>query len=457
MNKITILPVNKKAEAGKELLTADLFYNNSTMTPIEFANSIKDLNWSIKNEKLIAPEGKSQKELDKALLVLGIDNSKELPSLRYKSKNVKEGFLSIGESKVQKAKYAIKDEAMANASTKAIGKSTVPFNDQYDSSSQSYADALEAGYPGKLTKAKATASQFAASDKVWIFGSTITERAYLGRKKEDFVSEVEKTFNSYHKPLIEKAIAAGVTTFNVGTASGIDAMALDYLKEKGFVPVVKYTDLGTYFEVVSGSELNKTEGQNFDVLSANVDTRTSSVYNELLDSLYDSDKRFTPKWFSSLTSSELINKGKDIVKQRVLKTIAELDNSYKGKSTVGFRFKLKNELTSATGRIVIGNTLFDSIVEEVLMSFRSDIKTKTNKVAVNSVDTVLKPVENNKYTYSTLPFSKEEKETILTNFTEKYFKGKSSSEAQKYIEEALEKASPEEQKEIIEKLKACYR
>jgi hypothetical protein len=61
------------------------------------------------------------------------------------------------------------------------------------------------------------------------------------------------------------------------------------------------------------------------------------------------------------------------------------------------------------------------------------------------------------YTYFTLPFTKEEKETILANFTEKYFKGKHPSVAKRYIEEALEKASPEEQKEIIEKLKACYR
>jgi hypothetical protein len=60
-------------------------------------------------------------------------------------------------------------------------------------------------------------------------------------------------------------------------------------------------------------------------------------------------------------------------------------------------------------------------------------------------------------TFDTLPFNAEEKQTILTNFTAKFFKGKSSSEAQKYIEEALEKASPEKQNEIIELLKECYK
>jgi hypothetical protein len=61
------------------------------------------------------------------------------------------------------------------------------------------------------------------------------------------------------------------------------------------------------------------------------------------------------------------------------------------------------------------------------------------------------------YTYFTLPFTKEQKETILANFTEKYFKGKHPSVAKRYIEEALEKASPEKQNEIIELLKECYK
>ena len=116
------------------------FYNNPNESPVDFAKSIKDMPWVIRNKKIIAPEGKNQKELDKALLVLGIDNSKELPALKYKSKNVKKGFLSIAESEVIKDRYAIKDDAMANSSTKAIGQGTtkdskgVIFNPKYQSS-----------------------------------------------------------------------------------------------------------------------------------------------------------------------------------------------------------------------------------------------------------------------------------------------------------------------------------
>ena len=71
----------------------------------------------------------------------------------------------------------------------------------------------------------------------------------------------------------------------------------------------------------------------------------------------------------------------------------------------------------------------------------------------------LKPAEGElvKYTFFTLPFSKEEKESILANFTAKHFKGKNPSFAKAHIEEALAKATAEEQVEIIEKLKDCYR
>ena len=376
-NKIIILPLNKALTTGQELLQTAFFYNNPNVSPVEFANSIKNMNWVIRNEKIIAPEGKSQKELDKALLVLGIDNSGELPSLKYKSKNAKEGFLSIGTSEVQKGKYVIKDEAMANASTKAIGKATVPFNDKYQSSSAAYANAIENTSPNALAKAKSTKEQFVATDKVWVFGSTITERAYLGRKKEEFVAEVEKTFNAYHKPLIDKAINAGVKTFNVGTALGIDKMASEYLQAKGFVPVVRYSELGTYNEFVPAADLVKTLGQNFDPAQPEIKSAISSVYNELLDSLYENTNRFTPKWFSNLTASDLIGNGKNIVKDRILKTIAAIDNNYRSNNTTGFRIKLANELRlSSGGRIVVGNTLFDSIVEEVLMSFRADIIAK---------------------------------------------------------------------------------
>ena len=379
-SNITIVPLDKTIETDKQELLISYFYNNPNESPVDFAKSIKDMPWVIRNKKIIAPEGKNQKELDKALLVLGIDNSKELPALKYKSKNVKKGFLSIAESEVIKDRYAIKDDAMANSSTKAIGQGTtkdskgVIFNPKYQSSSDGYAKALDKVYPDKRAKAKSTKEQFVSTDKVWVFGSMITPRAYQGRNEAEFVTAVKKTFESYHKPLIMKALDAGVNTFYVGTASGIDAMTLELLKEFRYVPVIKYTKVGTYYEVVPTGLVNEVEGQNFDPAKPLVKTKSIKQFNQLFDEIYENEKGKTPTWFTELTNSELINSGLSLVESKIKEAIVKLDSDFKSKNMVGFRFNFINALNNnGSGRIEIGNSLFDSMVEQVLMKFRDAV------------------------------------------------------------------------------------
>jgi hypothetical protein len=361
---------------------------------------------------------------------------------------------------VFKEKFAIKDEAMANSSTKAIGKATNPLNSQYQSSSAAYADALESFYPGTLAKAKSTKVQFVPTDKVWVFGSTITQNAYLGRNKEEFIAEVEKTFQSYHKPLIDKAVEAGVSSFFVGTASGIDDMAVKHLEGLGFKKVIRYSELGTYNEMVSAKAFEQATDTMYDPKLADTKTINSSVYNELLDILYDDIERKTPEWFTKLTQSELINNGKEIVKNELRSIITDLDTSYRKNNYVGFRVKFINELKFSSGRIVVGKTLFDSLVEEILMEYRQAVlasSAKLNQASARLEDNITQSKQVGSFTFNTLPFTAEQKQTILTNFTAKYMKGKSEREAKKYIEEALEKRDAEGQKEIIELLKECYR
>ena len=67
------------------------------------------------------------------------------------------------------------------------------------------------------------------------------------------------------------------------------------------------------------------------------------------------------------------------------------------------------------------------------------------------------PSKKTVISFSELNFTASEKQTILTNFTAKYLSGKTTQEAQKYIDEALAKSDEQGQKEIIEKLKECYR
>lgn len=381
-SNITKIALGKALTTEQKELRLEYFYNDDSLTPLAFAESIQDMQWVIRDQKFIAPEGKNQKELDAALMILGIDNSGKLPALRYKTKNVKKGVLSIAQSNVFKEKFAIIDEAMANSSNKAIGKSTTPFNKQYESSSLAYAEALESFYPGTLAKPKSTKTSFASTDKVWVFGSTITERAYLGKAKEDFVLSIQKTFDSYHKPLIDKAVAAGVSSFFIGTASGIDEMAVKHLEGLGFKKVIRYSELGTYNEMVSAKAFENVTDPMYDPKLTDTKTENSSVFNELLDILYDNTERKTPIWFTKLTQSELINNGKEIVKNELRSIIADLDTSYKGKNYVGFRVKFINELKFSSGRITVGKTLFDSLVEETLMEYRQAVLASSAKLNV---------------------------------------------------------------------------
>ena len=370
-NPISIVPVDKVLTPGEVLLDVNYFYDDPTQGPLQIAEQIKDMPWSIRNEKIIAPKGKNQKELDAALLLMGIDNSGELPVLRYKSKNVKEGFLSISNSAVQKAIHVVKDEAMANASTKAIGAITTPLNPKYKSSSKAYLETLEKEYPGTVAKVRSTKAQFTNKDKVWIFGSMSTTNAYLGGSKEVFEKSIKDTFDKHHKPLIDKAIDAGVTSFFVGTANGIDTMAIEYLKQKDFTPVLRYASVGTYYELVPTSKLSETEGQGYTPSDSNVPAWDISETQAILNELYGTDaKSGMPGWFTRIEEKE---KAQQEVEDKIIDAIKKLDGINKNQVT-GFAAQLKHMLNNiGTGRIVVGNSIFASFVEQSLMKFRTSI------------------------------------------------------------------------------------
>ena len=403
-SNVTILPLGKGLIEGQKELLVEYFYSDPAKSPMDIAEEIKDMEWVISNKKIIAPSGKNQKQLDQALMLIGIDNTGELPQVKYKSKNVKQGFISIANSEVFKEKFAIKDEAMANSATKAIGQGTtkdskgVTFNPKYQSSSAAYANALETFYPGTLAKAKSTKSQFTSADKVWVFGSTITENAYSGRNKEEFEAAVEKTFNSYHKPLIDKAIEAGVSNFFVGTARGIDEMTIKYLEEKGFKKITRYSELGTYNEMVSEKGLKSITDPLYDPQQSDVPAAVYKSLNTILDVLYESEQRFTPDWFKKdLTYSQVVNEGKQIVEQELRKIIIDLDKAYKANNYASFSIQFMNQLFNMPyGRIAVGNSLFDSLVEEALMNFRNTIVNKNKQFSTPVKQDASSNVEYNK-------------------------------------------------------------
>jgi hypothetical protein len=145
------------------------------------------------------------------------------------------------------------DEMMANQSTLAIGKETE--NISRASAATYYTDDIKLRSPNKLAS---KTTKFKATDSIWIYGSHTYESSYAGKwSKDEWETAVETDFNKNYIGLIDKAIKADVRTFYVGTASGIDALAIKYLKEKGYYPIPRYHVTGKYFEFVKMDE--KTE------------------------------------------------------------------------------------------------------------------------------------------------------------------------------------------------------
>ena len=177
---------------------------------------------------------------------LGFNNYGDHPVLVAKAINAVEGGLSIAESKNRKDVHWVKDESMANNSTKAIATPSES-NPNYvpRSSTRNYIDVIN------QTNKKAFDNKYKSTDSVWIFGAGLFKSAYEGLTDlKGYTDIVKADFKKHYIPKIDKAIDAGVSTFNVGTATGIDELALKHLTDKGFTKVVRYSPLGKYYEVV---------------------------------------------------------------------------------------------------------------------------------------------------------------------------------------------------------------
>ena len=240
--------------APKDLLKVESseFFNKDGTINYDFVESIKNKKINILKQKLMATELGIQSELDSMLLKeFGIDNSGLSPLVVPKSKGQTANNISVAASSVLKAKHSIKDEVMANNSTIAIGRSTQGYNEVYNSSSEAYVETITSLYKERLA---GRGTKFSKGDKVWVFGSgsgPVFKRAWSGTHTEEkWTKMVNKTFNDYHKVQIDRAISAGVESFNVGLAAGIDTLAKKYLESKGFSSMVRFTPTGKYFEMV---------------------------------------------------------------------------------------------------------------------------------------------------------------------------------------------------------------
>lgn len=346
-----------------KLSVEDIFDEQGNIN-IEYLESIQDEKIAVlAKTKFIAPENGSQEKLDTALYnYLNIDNSGAFAKALIVSKGQRSNNISISDAEILK-KYSLKDEMMANSSTVSIGKATEGSNPKYESSSKSYADNINKKYPEKLAGNKI---KFKSSDKVWVFGSGIFENAYKGEmNKSQWEAAVKKTFDEYHKKYIEEALKAGVSTFFIGDATGIDQLALEYLKGKGFNTMVRYTNTGKYYEVVNESYKEKaTDVHKISVapvsisLAANVSFYSTKLNEEI----------------NKLSADELQSGvGYEMVKANVLGIIKLKVERYSD-----FRNEFKKVLNNSVGSpIVEGFGLQNAFIEQYLSELRVIVSNKS--------------------------------------------------------------------------------
>jgi hypothetical protein len=184
-------------------------------TPVN-GKVVGDINAKYEAE-LAALEGKQPEKEPKQT---GKDDTQTEPTPRESAIQAAEELIKTAPSK---AKNIRKDIEMMRVSDAFIGSKAPETKDTYVSATEAY----QRGWG-----TAANPSDFTGITAVMISGSGTWNPKQTGGKIND--EDINRHFQLFYKPLIDKAINQGVTTFNVGNAAGMDKMVSDYLEFKGF-------------------------------------------------------------------------------------------------------------------------------------------------------------------------------------------------------------------------------
>lgn len=370
-NVIPYTSFNNVEDGILKVQEEDFFNEDGTLNE-EFIDSLKTKKFGIiGTRRLLAPENASQTEFDGMLKKnFGIINTGSRPVFVGTSKGQTSTNISIALAERLKSKYSVKDEQMANSSTKAIGKATEGYNDNYRSSSEAYAKEILRQYPERLADSSTT---FDSSDAVWIFGSgsgQVFKNAYIGSYTEkEWANKVEATFNDYHKGLIDNAISQGVNTFFVGDSQGIDQLAKKHLESKGYYAMARYHEAGKYYEMVKDYEAKEDDLHLFGEATVSLDDLGIAV-------IYDKDVR---KEVMAMSEEQILtNEGYLRVQASIMSKLNEVYNVDSSK-----RQEFAAALIESDKRpIVAGRTgLYESYIEHYLMEVRDRVKQKYQRRA----------------------------------------------------------------------------
>lgn len=319
--------------------------------------------------KLLAPDGMSQKELDNALLqYLGIDNFGSVPRVTFKSHGTGENSLSVifadtglsGSEVNQKRKEH--HEILANQSTKAIGR-----NAEGGSSTdyiQPYATYLLEAKKNTLAGDRV---KFNSEDKVWIFGNQSTNQTRGSLSLSQLNAVQEELFNDYYVKYIDQAIDAGVNTFFVDAFNGVNFLARKHLESKGYYGIPRYTENGKYFEYVKPDTYSIKEGD-----LVRVGEPVVTLENMGMEMLLDSEVQ---KEIGSMSLADIRSgKAKEKVYASIVSILAGLNK--KGSKTYNltkYQQFIRDYVDSDKRPIQADakyTDLYRSLVEQVLLELR---------------------------------------------------------------------------------------
>ncbi len=329
-------------------------YNNDLLSQMDNTQFV------IENRKLLVPDGEDQKAFDEMLYKrFGIDNTGFRPRLMVLATLENEKGLSIAGVTGIQDRHGIKDQTMASLSSKVIARATVAKPGR-PSSTMKYLESIAQSSPEAIAGYTDT-FKFKKADAVWIFGSGVFEKAYVGAmSKEEYESKIEDTFNEFYKPQIDAAIKAGVSKFYIGDASGIDELALEYMKANNFVPVVRYTIGGVYNEMVKGSELINAKSDLYDINESDVDLFKAGfgflfTKSELADNV---NRMSTEELMTADPSGKILA---ELYVKVAKKFSSRQQQTYE-----------MNKLFENKGRFVGSSSLYGRYIEKILMERRNN-------------------------------------------------------------------------------------
>ena len=345
----------------------------------EFLEAVKGKPVAVINKtKFHVQDEYLQEALNEVLMdYFGIDNTGDTIEIRPKSIGQTKDNISIAFSEEKRAKHSFVDEQMANSSSIAIGKETDMI--AKPSVATYYATEIQRLYPEKLAS---KTTKFKETDKVWIFGSGVFESSYAGKmSKEQWQGLVENDFNKNYKPLIDKAIKAGVSVFNIGTATGIDQLALKYLKDNGFYAIPKYTLAGSYNQVVSLDKPLEVADDYVSLGATSVSFKDVNLSFVLDKKLEEEINKYNEK--SLLTGDPYLK-----VEASILDKLRQLQatNIQQAKYVANILVDIAGQPISATGAIGI----YRGYVEQAIMEIRNQTiaKRKNIEISAASIATV---------------------------------------------------------------------